>query len=127
MPKEIISTDKAPLAIGPYSQGIKAGNFVYFSGQIPIDPETNQVISGDIKAQTIRVLENIEILLNETELNLESVVKTTIFLTNLNDFTIVNEIYGSYFKENPPARSCVEASNLPKGVSIEIECIAFKE
>ncbi len=122
--KKIISTSDAPAAIGPYSQAIRAGSTVYCSGQIPLDPKTGQIISGGIDAQTRRVLDNIRALLKAEGLGFENIVKTTIFLTNLGDFQTVNEVYGSYFKSQPPARSTVQVSALPKGANIEIEVIA---
>jgi len=121
--KEIISTDKAPAAIGPYSQAVKAGNFMFISGQIPIDPSTGNVIDGDIKAQTKQCLKNLEAICQSAGLTLDNVVKTTIFITDMSKFPEVNEVYGSFFKENPPARACVEVSALPKGVQVEIEAV----
>ncbi|MCL0100824.1 RidA family protein [Peptococcaceae bacterium] len=123
MLKEIISTDKAPAAIGPYSQAVKAGNFMFISGQIPIDPSTGNVIDGDIKTQTKQCLKNLEAICQSAGLTLDNVVKTTIFITDMSKFPEVNEVYGSFFKENPPARACVEISALPKGVQIEIEAV----
>ncbi|MCD5405640.1 MAG: RidA family protein [Desulfotomaculum sp.] len=123
MLKEIISTDKAPAAIGPYSQAVKAGNFMFISGQIPIDPSTGNVIDGDIKAQTKQCLKNLEAICQSAGLTLDNVVKTTIFITDMSKFPEVNEVYGSFFKENPPARACVEVSALPKGVQVEIEAV----
>ena len=122
--KKIISTSDAPAAIGPYSQAIRAGSTIYCSGQIPLDPKTGQIISGGIDAQTRRVLDNIAALLKAEGLGFGNIVKTTIFLTNLGDFQTVNEVYGSYFKSEPPARSTVQVSALPKGANIEIEVIA---
>ena len=122
--KKIISTTEAPAAIGPYSQAIRAGSTIYCSGQIPLDPETGQIISGGIDKQTRRVLDNITALLKAEGLGFENIVKTTIFLTNLGDFQTVNEIYGSYFKNQPPARSTVQVSALPRGANVEIEVIA---
>ena len=122
--KKIISTSEAPAAIGPYSQAIRAGSTIYCSGQIPLDPKTGQIISGGIDAQTRRVLDNITALLKAEGLGFGNIVKTTIFLTNLGDFQTVNEVYGSYFKSQPPARSTVQVSALPKGANIEIEVIA---
>ncbi len=122
--KKIISTSDAPAAIGPYSQAIRAGSIIYCSGQIPLDPKTGQIISGGIDAQTRRVLDNITALLKAEGLGFGNIVKTTIFLTNLGDFQTVNEVYGSYFKSQPPARSTVQVSALPKGANVEIEVIA---
>ena len=125
--KEIISTSEAPGAIGPYSQAVRTGNFLFCSGQIPLDPKSGQIVSGDIAAQTRRVLDNIAAILKAEDLSFDNVVKTTIFLTNLGDFQIVNEIYGSYFKQDPPARSTVQVAALPKGVNVEIEVIAVAD
>ena len=122
--KKIIATTAAPAAVGPYSQAVRIGNFVFCSGQIPLDPATQQMISGDITAQTRRVLENITAVLRAEGLSFENIVKTTIFLINLGDFQTVNEIYGSYFKSDPPARSTVQVAALPKGAAVEIEVIA---
>jgi 2-iminobutanoate/2-iminopropanoate deaminase len=123
--KKIISTSDAPQAIGPYSQGVRVGSTIYFSGQIPLDPKTGQLVSGDIKVQAKRVMENIGGLLRAEGLNYDDIVKTTIFLADINDFQAVNEIYGSYFKQAPPARSTVQAGALPKGAGLEIEVIAL--
>jgi 2-iminobutanoate/2-iminopropanoate deaminase len=127
MPKKVISTNKAPQAIGPYSQAIQAGPFLFVSGQISIDPATGELVLGDIQSQTRRVMENIQGVLEAVGSSLNSVVKTTIYLKNLDDFTTVNEVYGSYFKEAPPARATVEVSGLPKGVGVEIEAVAYLE
>jgi 2-iminobutanoate/2-iminopropanoate deaminase len=122
--KKIISTSEAPAAIGPYSQGVRVGSTIYYSGQIPLDPKTGQVVSGGIDVQTRRVMESIGGLLKAEGLGFENVAKTTIFLADIGDFQTVNEIYGSYFKQAPPARSTVQAGALPKNVRIEIEVIA---
>jgi 2-iminobutanoate/2-iminopropanoate deaminase len=122
--KKIISTTDAPAAVGPYSQAIRIGSFVFCSGQIPLDPKSGQMVEGDIKAQTQRVMDNITAVLRAEGLTFEHIVKTTIFLTNLGDFQAVNELYGSYFKSDPPARSTVQVAALPKGANIEIEVIA---
>ena len=122
--KKIIATTEAPAAVGPYSQAIRIGNFVFCSGQIPLDPKSGQIVQGAIEAQTRRVMENITAVLRAEGLGFENIVKTTIFLTNLNDFQTVNELYGSYFKSDPPARSTVQVSALPKGANVEIEVIA---
>jgi 2-iminobutanoate/2-iminopropanoate deaminase len=122
--KKIISTSDAPAAIGPYSQAIRSGNFIFCSGQIPLDPKSGEMVADDIGAQTRRVLDNISGLLKAEGLSLGDVLKTTIFLTDLGNFQIVNEIYGSYFNNQPPARSTVQVSALPKGAKIEIEVIA---
>ena len=122
--KKIISTNEAPGAIGPYSQAVRSGNLVFCSGQIPLDPKSGQIVPGDIATQTRRVLDNIAAVLRAEGLTFDNVVKTTIFLTDLGDFQAMNEVYGSYFKQAPPARSTVQVSGLPKGVKIEIEAIA---
>ena len=122
--KKIIATSEAPQAIGPYSQGVRIGSTIYFSGQIPLDPKTGQLVSGGIDAQTRRVMENVGGLLKSQGLNYDNIVKTTIFLADINDFQKVNEIYGSYFKQAPPARSTIQAGALPKGARVEIEAIA---
>src|ERR1043166_943709 len=122
--KKIISTNEAPGAIGPYSQAVRNGNLLFCSGQIPLDPKSGQIVSGDIAAQTRRVLDNIAAVLRAEGLAFDNVVKTTIFLADLGDFQTVNEVYGSYFKQDPPARSTVQVSALPRGAKIEIEVIA---
>jgi len=122
--KKIISTNEAPGAIGPYSQAVRSGSFLFCSGQIPLDPKSGQIVPGDIAAQTRRVLDNIAAVLKAVGLTCDNVVKTTIFLTDLGDFQIVNEVYGSYFKQDPPARSTVQVSALPRGAKVEIEAIA---
>lgn len=124
--KKIIRTAHAPEPIGPYSQAVQMGNMVFCSGQIPLDPKSNQILTGDISAQTELVMKNIEAVLKEAGCEFKNVVKTTIFLTSMKDFPLVNEVYGKYFKELPPARSTVEVSGLPKGVNVEIEVLAFK-
>jgi 2-iminobutanoate/2-iminopropanoate deaminase len=122
--KKVISTQDAPAAIGPYSQAIRTGTMMFCSGQIPLDPKTGQIVSGGIDAQTTRVCENITAVLRAEGLSFADIVKTTIFLTDLGDFQTVNEIYGKYFSENPPARSTVQVAALPKGAKVEIEAIA---
>lgn len=123
MHKEIISTDKAPAAVGPYSQAVRCGDFVFISGQISIDPSTGQ-IQNDIKSQTLQVMKNLEEVLIAAGSSLEKVAKTTLFIKNMDDFSIINEVYTSFFKQDPPARSTVEVARLPKDVMIEIEAIA---
>lgn len=125
MDKEQIATAAAPAAIGPYSQGVRAGDFVFFSGQIPIDPASGGVVTGGIAEQTERVMANMEAVLAAAGLGFEQVVKTTIYLTDLGDFATVNEIYGRRFTGIPPARATVEVAGLPKGVAVEIEWVAF--
>src|SRR5216110_2515530 len=122
--KKIIATSEAPAAIGPYSQAIRSDNLIFCSGQIPLDPKSGEMVSDDISAQTRRVLDNISGLLKSEGLSLGDVLKTTIFLTDLGNFQIVNEIYGSYFNNQPPARSTVQVSALPKGAKVEMEVIA---
>jgi 2-iminobutanoate/2-iminopropanoate deaminase len=124
MAKKMISTEAAPAAIGPYSQAIRAGDFVFFSGQIPLTPD-GQIVTGAIEAQTRQVMNNMAAVLNAAGLGYDDVVKTTIFLTDLGDFAVVNEIYGEFFAGISPARACVEVAGLPKGVSIEIEWTAY--
>lgn len=123
--KKVVKTDKAPGAIGPYSQGIDLGNMIFFSGQIPLNPTTGEMPEG-IEAQAKQSLENVKGLLESQELDFSNVVKTTVFLDNMNDFTTVNEIYAQYFVEPYPARSAVEVAKLPKGALIEIEVIVIK-
>jgi 2-iminobutanoate/2-iminopropanoate deaminase len=123
--KEIIQTQFAPAAIGPYSQAVRWNGLVFLSGQIPLDPATGQLVGGGIEEQTVRVLENLKAVLEAAGARLDTVLKTTIFLKDLGDFGKVNEIYGRYFHENPPARSTVEAARLPRDVRIEIEAVAF--
>ncbi|HEV2994899.1 MAG TPA: RidA family protein [Chthoniobacterales bacterium] len=125
--KKIISTNEAPAAVGPYSQAVRIGSTVYCAGQIPLDPKSGQIVSKDISEQTRRVLDNISAILKAEGLLFENIVKTTIFLTDLADFQTVNEIYASYFKQAPPARSTVQVAALPKGARIEIEAIAVAE
>ncbi|WP_072985528.1 RidA family protein [Clostridium cavendishii] len=123
MMKEIISTKNAPGAIGPYSQGIKMGDFIFTSGQIPLNPETGKM-PDDIKAQTEQSLKNVKAILEEAGSSLDKVIKTTVFLKDMNDFAFMNDVYATFFNENPPARSAVEVARLPKDAKIEIEAIA---
>lgn len=125
MSREIIQTELAPAAIGPYSQGVRANGLIFFSGQIPINPADGAVVRGDIAIQTELVMNNIEGVLTAAGITFQDIVKTTIFLTDLADFSVVNEIYGRRFSALPPARSTVEVKALPKGVDIEIEVIAL--
>lgn len=120
-----ILTNNAPAAIGPYSQGVTAGKFVFVSGQLPLDPATGAFPEGDIKVLTAQSLKNIEAILKEAGGSLENVVKTSIFVTDLKQFADVNETYGKFFGDVPPARSCVEVAALPKGAAVEIEAIAY--
>lgn len=126
MKREIISTDKAPQAIGPYSQGIKMGDMIFTSGQIPLNPSTGELIT-EIKAATKQSLENVKAILEAAGSNLDKVIKVSVFLNDMNDFVRVNEVYAEYFKDNKPARSCVEVARLPKDSVIEIEAIATIE
>ncbi len=126
MGRKIIKTADAPQAIGPYSQAVEAGGFVFVSGQIPIDPKTGNVVQADIKAQTKLVLENAGAILKAAGCSLASVVRTTIYLKSMGDFAAVNEVYGGFFPSDPPARATVEVSRLPKDVALEIDFIAVK-
>jgi 2-iminobutanoate/2-iminopropanoate deaminase len=122
--KEIISTENAPGAIGPYSQAVKTGNMVFLSGQIPIDPQTGEFVSGGVAEQTEQVLKNLSAVLEAAGMSLNNVVKTSVFLADMNDFTAMNEVYARYFSENKPARATVQAARLPRDARVEIECIA---
>ena len=123
--REVISTKDAPQAIGPYSQAIKANGFIFVSGQVAIDPATQQVIAGDVAVQTDRVLRNISEILEAAGSGLGKVVRSSVFLKSMNDFAAMNEVYGKYFSSAPPARSTIEAARLPKDVSVEIDVIAL--
>ena len=126
MPKSIILSKSAPAAIGPYNQGIKgSGHFIFTAGQIPIDPRSGQVLQADIKQQTRLVLNNVKAILEEAGARMEDVVKTTVFLKDMGEFGSMNEVYAEFFKVNPPARSTVEVSRLPRDVKVEIEAIAI--
>ena len=122
--KKIVSTEKAPKAIGPYSQAVISNGLAFLSGQIPLDPATGQIIEGNVAAQTERVLENLKSVLEACGASLETVVKTTVFLKDMGEFAQMNEVYGRYFPSNAPARSTVEAARLPRDVRVEIDCIA---
>lgn len=126
MSRKIISASDAPKAIGPYSQAVAAGGFIFVSGQIPIDPQTGNIIEGDIKNQAKRVMENAGAILKASGVGFSSVVKTTIYLKSMADFAAVNEIYGQYFPADPPARATVEVSRLPKDVAVEMDFIVWK-
>jgi 2-iminobutanoate/2-iminopropanoate deaminase len=121
--REVIFTEQAPAAIGPYSQAIRFGPMVYVSGQIPVDPATGNV-SNDVQEQTHQSMKNLQAIIKAAGGTLQDVVKTSVFIKDMNDFAKINEVYGEYFKENPPARACVEVARLPKDVLVEIECIA---
>jgi 2-iminobutanoate/2-iminopropanoate deaminase len=123
--KKIVKTEKAPAPVGPYNQAIISGNFVFTAGQIPIDPETGNLEANDIKIQTKRVIENLRAVLQASGSDLSEVVKTTVFLKDMNDFALMNEVYAQYFSDNSPARSAVEVARLPKDVLVEMECIAI--
>jgi 2-iminobutanoate/2-iminopropanoate deaminase len=125
MKKKVIQTDKAPKAIGPYSQAIQAGKLLFLSGQIPLDPKTGELTGRDIRQQTQQVLENIKGLLESQELGMKDVVKVTIFLKDIGNFNQMNEVYATYFSSSPPARSTVEVAKLPRNAEIEIEAIAL--
>lgn len=124
MPKKHVSTPQAPKPIGPYSQGVIAGGLLFVSGQIPIDPATDRLVEGDIEAQTEQVLKNLLAILKEAKIGPENVVKTTVFLRDLADFSRMNEVYARYLGKEPPARSTIQASALPRGVAVEIDAIA---
>lgn len=122
--KKIVSTTEAPAAVGPYSQAVRIGQMLFTAGQIPLDPQSGQIVSQDVAEQTKRVLDNLAAVLKAENMNFSNIVKATIFMTNLGDFQKMNEVYASYFKEAPPARSTVQVAALPKGAQIEIELIA---
>ncbi|HXH69540.1 MAG TPA: RidA family protein [Pyrinomonadaceae bacterium] len=122
---ETISTENAPGAIGPYSQAVKAGNLIFCSGQIPLDPQTGEFVSEDVAEQTRQVLKNLSAVLEAAKTSLNNVVKTTVFLADMNDFAQMNEVYAEFFSENKPARATVQAARLPRDARVEIECIAF--
>ena len=124
--KQTIETENAPKAIGPYSQAVVHNGLVFLSGQIPLDPATNQLVEGDITLQTERVLENLSAVLDASRSSLKKVLKTTVYLKNMADFPKMNEVYARYFNENPPARSTVEAARLPRDVQVEIDAIAIE-
>jgi 2-iminobutanoate/2-iminopropanoate deaminase len=123
--REVIATEQAYKAIGPYSQAIRAQGLIFTSGQVPIDPATQQVIAGDVSAQTDRALKNLAAILEASGSSLEKVLRCTVFLKNMGDFAAMNEVYGRYFKQSPPARSTVEVARLPKDVLVEIDAIAL--
>ena len=125
--KKIIATTEAPQAIGPYSQAVRIGPFLFSSGQIPIDPQTGTLVDGGVEAQTKQVMENLKQVLHAAGLGFENVVKTTVFIINMDDFTTVNQVYSKYFSTEMPARSCVAVARLPKGASVEIEVVAYHE
>ncbi|MBU5335826.1 RidA family protein [Intestinibacter bartlettii] len=124
MTNKVIHTDNAPAAIGPYSQAVKAGNLLFVSGQVPFVPETMEIVEGDVKAQTAQSLKNLQAILKEAGADFSNVVKTTVFIKDMNEFAQINEVYAEYFGENKPARACVEVARLPRDVKVEIELIA---
>ncbi|MGM9533472.1 RidA family protein [Intestinibacter sp.] len=124
MAYEVIHTNDAPAAIGPYSQAIKAGNLLFISGQVPFVPATGEIVEGDVKAQTAQSLKNLQAILKEAGADFSNVVKTTVFIKDMNEFAQVNEVYAEYFGDNKPARACVEVARLPRDVKVEIELIA---
>lgn len=126
MPREFITSDDAPAPIGPYSQAVRVGRAIYFSGQIPLDPSTGNLVDGDVSAQTEQVLKNLGAVLDAAGCDYDDVVKTTIFLVDINDFAAVNAVYGTYFEKGKPARSTVAVAALPRGARVEIDCIARK-
>ncbi|MDQ6765480.1 MAG: RidA family protein [Verrucomicrobiota bacterium] len=123
--KKIVSTTEAPAAVGPYSQAVRIGPMLFTAGQIPLDPQSGQIVSQDVAEQTRRVLDNLTAVLRAEQMDFSNIVKTTVFMTNLGDFQTMNEVYSSYFKDQPPARSTVQVSALPKGAQVEIEVVAF--
>src|SRR3954469_12483205 len=125
--KKIVSTKEAPAAVGPYSQAVRVGQMVFTAGQIPLDPATGQIVSDDIAEQTRQVLNNLTAVLKAENLTFGHIVKTTVFMTDLGQFQAMNEIYANYFTDQPPARSTVQVSALPKGARVEIECIAISD
>lgn len=125
MQKKVIYSENAPQAIGPYSQGIQAGNFLFVSGQLPVDPATG-TISDDIKVQTRQSLENIKAIISAAGFSMEDIVKTTVYVKDLNQFNDINQVYAGFFAQNPPARACIEIARLPKDAGVEIEAIVYK-
>lgn len=125
--KSVIRTDAAPAAVGPYSQGIRVGNLLFVSGQLPLDPSTGAFVEGGIREQTAQCLENLKAVLAQAGISMDSVVKTTVFLANMDDFAEMNQVYAEYFKTDPPARSAFQVARLPKNGQLEIEAIAWVE
>jgi 2-iminobutanoate/2-iminopropanoate deaminase len=123
--RKIVYTSTAPVAVGPYSQAVQVGDFIYTAGQIPLVAETGKMVEGDIRAQTMQVMKNLANILEAGDSSLSNIVKTTIYVTNLNDFASINEVYGSFFKDAPPARSTVQVAALPLGANVEIEAVAI--
>lgn len=127
MEKKILFTEKAPSAIGPYSQAVSAGDFIFTSGQIPVNPSTGEIIYGDVKKATAQCLENIKAIAEAAGCTLDDVIKATLFIKDMNDFSSINEVYGTYFVKDQPARSCVQVARLPKDVDVEIEVVIKKK
>jgi len=125
MNKRVIKTEQAPPAIGPYSQAVVAGGLIFAAGQIPLDPGTAELVPGDVRVQTRRALDNLKAVLEAAGSSMDGVVKTTVFLRDLNDFGAMNEVYGQYFRESPPARSTVQVAKLPRDAAVEIEAVAL--
>lgn len=123
--KKVINTEKAPKPIGPYNQAVMKNNTLYISGQIPMNPATSELVKGDIKEQTRMVMENLKAILHEAGMDFSNVVKCSIFISDMKDFPLINEVYGTYFKEDPPARETVQVAGLPLNVDVEISCIAI--
>lgn len=124
-PRTVVTTEKAPGAIGPYSQAVKTGTHVFVSGQLPLDPVSGNLITEDVQAETRQALTNLQRILEAAGSGLDKVVKTTVFIKNMEDFPRINEVYAEFFRENPPARACVEVARLPKDANVEIEAIAL--
>jgi 2-iminobutanoate/2-iminopropanoate deaminase len=122
--KQVIKPEKSPVAVGPYNHAVRVGDLLFSAGQIPIDPVTGNLVAGDIKVQTERVLQNVKAILDDQKLTFANVVKSTVFLTSLADFAVMNEVYATYFTDNFPARSTVQVAALPKGAGVEIEVVA---
>ncbi|WP_144414831.1 RidA family protein [Clostridium aceticum] len=125
--RQEINTTKAPAAIGPYSQAVKTGHLLFVSGQLPMNPETMEIVEGDIQVQTKQALENLKAIVEEAGLTLKDIIKTTVFIKDMEDFAKINEVYATYFKDTKPARACVEVARLPRDVGVEIEAIAVVE
>lgn len=125
MEKQVIFTDKAPRAIGPYSQAVRAGNFLFISGQIPINPVSGEIVRDSIQSETKQVMSNLQAIIEEAGATFADVVKTTIFIKDMNQFALINETYSEYFPENPPARATIEVARLPKDVNVEIEAVVI--
>ena len=126
MEKKVVQTDRAPEPVGPYSQAVIAGGFVFCSGQIALDTATGALIEGDIRQETARVMENLKGVLDSAGCSFDNIVKTTIYVRDMNDFSAINEVYGSFFSDDPPARATVQVARLPKDANVEIDCIAVK-